>query len=115
MADRPKKAKPKREEPYTVDEVTALLDTLEGQPLYVPVMLAAVFGLLRSEALGLRWSAIDWDNKTLSIDTTVVRQHQGDKVVTTVREEIAKTVNGIRSLPLSDIMLRRFQDIRQQQ
>lgn len=115
LADRPKKAKPKREEPYTVDEVAALLDTLEGQPLYVPVMLAAVFGLRRSEALGLRWSAIDWDNKTLSIDTTVVRQHQGEKVVTTVREEIAKTVNGIRILPLSDIMLRRFQNIRQRQ
>ena len=38
------------------DELAALFASLEGKPLYMPVLLAASTGLRRGEVLGLRWS-----------------------------------------------------------
>lgn len=115
LADRPKKEKAKKEQPYTTEEISELLKALNGHLLYIPVMLAALFGLRRSEVLGLRWSAIDFDAKTITIDTTVVRQHQGDKLVTTVREGKTKTDTSARTLPLCDFTLAQLHLIKHQQ
>ena len=35
-------------------------------------MLTAFYGLRRSEVLGLKWSAIDFENKTITIKHTIV-------------------------------------------
>lgn len=115
IAEKPKKEKPQREQPYTAQEVAALLKALTGHQLYVPVMLASLFGLRRSEALGLRWSAIDFEAKTITISTTVVRQHQGDKLVTTVRDGVTKTATSARTLPLCDYTVKELQRIKRQQ
>ena len=37
-----------------------------------PVMLAAFYGLRRSEAVGLRWDAIDFQQNTITIQHTVI-------------------------------------------
>ena len=88
---------------------------MTGTPLYAPVLLAALFGLRRSEALGLKWSAINFNTKTITIDTTVVRQHQGNKVVTTVRDNMTKSETSTRSLPLCDFTTKELQRIWHQQ
>jgi integrase len=57
----------------SVDQAKALLDQVRGtrdEPL-LTVMLA--FGLRRGEALGLRWSALDWDAATLKVTQAVKR------------------------------------------
>ena len=96
-------------------EVAELLKALAGDPLYVPVLLAAVFGLRRSEALGLRWSAIDFEARTFTIDTTVVRQHQDGKLVTTIREGTTKTESSARTLPLNDFAMKQLRHIKERQ
>lgn len=45
----------------------------------MPVMLAAFYGLRRSEALGVRWSNIDFRAKTISISHKVVETNIGGK------------------------------------
>lgn len=79
LVEREKREKPKLDQPYNVKEVAELLRALDGTVLYIPVMLAALFGLRRSEALGLRWSAIDFEAKTLTIRTTVVASMRGTR------------------------------------
>lgn len=79
LVEREKREKPKLDQPYNVKEVAELLRALDGTVLYIPVMLAALFGLRRSEALGLRWSAIDFEAKTLTIRTTVVANMRGTR------------------------------------
>ena len=44
-------------------------------------MLAALYGLRRSEAIGLQWSAIDFDRKIITISRTFERINVDDKVV----------------------------------
>ena len=53
------------------DELAALFASLEGKPLYMPVLLAASTGLRRSEVLGLRWSDINMDKATLAVAQVV--------------------------------------------
>lgn len=102
LATRPKKQKPTLDAPYTAEEVGALLAAITKETVYAPVVLGVVLGLRRSEALGLRWSAIDFDKGTIAIETTVVRQKDGDKVVTAVRDNTTKTETSARSLPLCE-------------
>lgn len=52
------------------------------------------YGLRRSELLGLKWDAIDYDKKTIRIQHTVVR------VKTTEASDSTKTVSSFRTLAL---------------
>lgn len=61
----------------------------------VPICFFGIYyGLRRSEILGLKWDAVDYDKKTLRIQHTVVR------VKTTEAKDSTKTVNSCRTLAL---------------
>lgn len=61
----------------------------------VPICFFGIYyGLRRSEILGLKWDAVDYDKKTLRIQHTVVR------VKTTEAKDSTKTVNSYRTLAL---------------
>ena len=115
MATRPQKSKPNNPKAYNVQEVGVLLKKIKGHTLYAPVFLGALFGLRRSEALGLRWSCVDFDAGTIRIENTVVREHDGDKVITAVREGVTKTATSVRTLPLCDYTMAEFKRLRAEQ
>lgn len=77
-ADRPKQEK-YHASFYSEDEVRALLTAAKGETAYIPILLAAYYGLRRSEALGLKWSNIDFQTKTISISHKVVEANDGGK------------------------------------
>lgn len=76
----PKKEKPKHDF-YTADELIQLLEAVKGTEIEVPIFLAVMFGLRRGEVVGLRWSDIDFENQTLTINGSVTRQKYGDKIL----------------------------------
>lgn len=100
LATRPSRAKYQGAAPYSVEEVAQLLTLTQNEPIAVPIFLAAFYGLRRSEILGLRWSAIDFQNGWIHISTTVVKEKEGDEIHTVVRENTTKTEYSNRSLPL---------------
>ena len=57
----------------TAQEAQEVISAFEGHNLYLPVILALYYGLRRSEVLGLKWSAIDFERNTLTIRHTVVK------------------------------------------
>ena len=69
--DRPKREN-YRASFYSNDEVRHLLAAAKDSLIFIPVLLSAYYGLRRSEALGVRWSSIDFRTKTLSISHKVV-------------------------------------------
>lgn len=115
LATRPKKEKPKKPKAYTMEEVAVLLSKVKGHTMYAPVFLAAVYGLRRSEALGLRWSCVDFEAGTIRIENTVVREHKGDKLITAVREGVTKTVTSVRTLPLCDLTIAELKRLKTRQ
>lgn len=80
---------------YNSGELKLLLEKAEGDPIYMPILLAAYFGLRRSEVLGLKWSAVDFDNKTVSINHKVIENKNGLKGL-----DVMKTKSSYRTLPL---------------
>ena len=80
----------------TEEEIAKLMAFLsEKYPKLLPIaFMATFFGLRRSEILGLKWSAIDFEKKTVSINRTVVR------LTTTMESDTTKTKNSKRTLTL---------------
>ena len=59
----------------TVEEFQTLLGTLGKDTCWRTILLLTVsFGLRISELLGLKWSDVDWLNKTIRIERGVVKQ-----------------------------------------
>lgn len=94
---------PKRQkfiaEHYNRDELQQLFEAVKGDLLEVPVILSAFYGLRRSEALGLKCSAIDFEQKTLCIKHTVCRISVDGKDVI-VCKDTTKNKTSLRTLPL---------------
>lgn len=66
LMQKPKKAKTETHY-YNAEQLQTLLSVAMGTPIEVPVVLGIMLGLRRSEIVGLRWSAIDFDKMILSI------------------------------------------------
>lgn len=80
---------------YDKNEMKKLFDAIKGHPLEVPFMLAAYYGFRRSEVLGLRWSAVDFEHKLITINHKLIVL---DKETYFSDELKTKTSN--RTLPL---------------
>ena len=65
----------------------------------LPVILAAFYGLRRSEVAGLKWNAIDFEKKTITIKHTVTQTTLEGKN-TIVQKDRTKTKSSYRTLPL---------------
>lgn len=83
---------------YNAEEVKRLIECLEGDMMKTAVILAAYYGLRRSEVIGLKWSAIDWDNNKICIRHKIIENKLGKKKIEGY--DIMKTKSSYRTLPL---------------
>ena len=70
--EKPKKTKFDGAKFYTERQIEALFEVSKGDPLEIVILLTLFYGLRRSEVVGLKWDAIDFEEKTLSIQHTVI-------------------------------------------
>jgi len=77
---------------YNEDQSKMLLSVIQDDPCESAIVLGLYYGLRRSECLGLRWRDIDFDNGTIQIRNTVVRQK------TQVEKEQTKSESSARTL-----------------
>lgn len=98
FADRPKADK-YHADFYSQTELTELFSAVKSSPIYIPVLLAAYYGLRRSEMLGVKWSNIDFKNKTIKIAHKVVEQRVNGKYQSVGHDKM-KTESSNRTLPL---------------
>ena len=84
---------------YDKKEINTLFDIIQGHPLEVAIKLAAFYGLRREEIIGLKWSAIDFENNTLTIQHTVTECNLDGKHIE-VASDTAKTDSSLRTMPL---------------
>ena len=91
----PPKQKPQKALPYTETEIQQLLSVCKGSQIESAVILTIYYGFRREEVLGLRYSAIDFERDTITINHTVVLV--GTKAV---YQDLTKTRTSNRLLPL---------------
>ncbi len=89
-----KKEKTKMEY-YNKDELEKLFEATDNTPLALIVRVAAYYGFRRSELIGLKWEAIDFDNKMISIKHKVLNVN-GEFYLS----DTLKTQASNRTLPL---------------
>ena len=80
---------------YNADEIKHLLEVAKGDELYVVILLAAYYGLRRSEVLGLKWSAVDFVSKQIHIRHKVLDEDGEPEGY-----DVMKTKSSYRTLPL---------------
>lgn len=96
--ERPRKEKFKSEI-YSGEELEQLFKVIQGDPSGFGVIMAAFYGLRRSEIVGLKWDAIDFENKKISIQHTAVTA-KVNGTVTEIARDKTKTKSSCRTLPL---------------
>ena len=78
----------------TADTANAVLKAFDGHQLQALVYTTLYYGLRRSEVLGLRWSAIDFDRNTLTINHPVVKNR------TIIEKDTVKTQSSFHTYML---------------
>ena len=80
---------------YNKKELDKLFEVMKGHPLELAFTTLIYYGLRRSELLGLRWKAIDFDNDSISVN------HKAIMVGTDyLTDDKLKNTSSFRTLPL---------------
>ena len=89
---------------YNDKQLAEMFCALKDDPIYPLVKITVLYGLRRSELLGLQWDSIDFEGKTMVIKHTV------SKVTKTVEKDKTKNKSSHRSFPLTDEAFEIFQN-----
>lgn len=95
---------------YNERQIDELLFVVKGDILEGIVLFAVFYGMRRSEILGLKWDAIDFENCTLEIKHTVVK---GEK--TLHKKDTTKNKSSHRTLPMPNIIIAMLKKIKAKQ
>ena len=94
---------------YTKSQIDLLLEKAKDEPLYPLIRLTALYGLRRSEALGLCWDCVDFEAETITIRRTV------SKVTNVVAKDKTKNTSSRRSFPMTNDVKTLLLELREQQ
>jgi len=87
-------------EVYTKEDLMKLFSVIRNDYMFLVILMDATYGLRRSELLGLKWSAIDFQRKTLTVKASAVYTKVDGKHLTVVKS-LLKTKSSYRTFPLT--------------
>lgn len=99
---------------YRQEELERLLEASKDHPYSLLIQMTAFYGLRRSEALGLKWDAIDFERDTITIKH-IVTNAKIDGKCEIVCADRTKTKSSLRSLPLVSNIREKLLALREQQ
>jgi len=92
----------------SAEEAQDMLNAFSGHPLEAIVYVTLYYGLRKSEVLGLKWDAIDFENNTISIKHVVVKNR------TVVAKDSTKSYSSRRAFEIlpevKDLLLKLKQE-----
>lgn len=80
---------------YTIEQINTLFRAIRHEPLYPLIYFTVIYGLRRSEVLGLKWDSVNLETNTISIKHTVCFYSE------IVEKDTTKTASSFRSYPLT--------------
>ena len=84
---------------YNAAQLDQMFKIFKGDPAEFGVITAAFYGLRRSEIIGLKWDAIDFERKIITIRHTVTEATVDGKTKLVISDS-TKTKSSFRTLPL---------------
>ncbi len=79
-----------------LSDARTIIAAFKGHKFYPVIYVTMIYGLRRSEVIGLKWNAIDFDAGTLSIRHTVVKN------TSIVAKDRTKSISSQRTFPILD-------------
>ncbi len=89
----------------SLQEYNKLLKDFENSPYQIVILLTGSCGLRISEAIGMTWDNIDFENKTLNVNRQWKKTLQGHYELSYL-----KTPNSLRKVPLSDELILKLKE-----
>lgn len=86
---------------YSNSELNVLFGIVKNDPLKLIIYLSSFYGLRRSEVLGLKWDAFNFEDKTITIKHKAIETRKDNKRVILLKDK-TKNQSSYRSLPLVD-------------
>lgn len=81
---------------YTMEDLKALFSAIKNEPLYPLIYITVVYGLRRSEILGLKWDSVNFKTDTITIKHTVVG------ISKVIEKDSTKNKSSYRSFPMDN-------------
>ena len=103
----------------TVQQQRAFMEYIANHPIYFhwwpmfTILLGT--GCRIGEALGLRWQDLDFENRVISINHSLVYHQTRDSKKCMLRVSLPKTEAGIRTIPMLDIVKDAFEMLHEEQ
>lgn len=99
-------------------QVEVLIEAAKKTPIYLQVMFAVLMGLRRSKIIGVKYSDIDYINRTLHVERQLgkvpMSKKEDYKPKTYTKQEIdVKTESSNRVIPIPDILFEAILEERQ--
>ena len=91
-----------------------MLEVSRGTKLEIPILLGAFYGLRRSEVIGLKWDAVDFERDTITVKHTVTSCELDGKLIL-VASDTTKTKSSLRTLPLVPFVKERLLALKEEQ
>ena len=99
---------------YTANEYMEVIKATKDTKLELAVLFGGFYGMRRGEIVGLRWSAIDFENNVFYINHTITTPRIDGKVQIVAKDR-AKTKSSLRAMPLSPMLAERLKIIKARQ
>lgn len=84
---------------YSIEEIEKVFEVIKEHECRLPIMLTAMYGFRRSEVIGLKWEAIDFDKKLISVQHKVI-ETKIDGKIELYKSDKLKNETSNRILPL---------------
>ena len=87
-------------ETYSQEELKELFRLIRGERIELAVLIAAFYGMRRGEVLGLKWNAVNFEEKTICVRHTVTETTDPSGKKKLLHRNRAKNKSSIRTMPL---------------
>ena len=98
---------------YSQSELNTLFTFIKNDPLKIVIYLTSFYGLRRSEVLGLKWEAFNFEDKTITIKHKAIETRKDNKRVILLKDK-TKNQSSYRTLPLVDEIIALLQEHKKQ-
>lgn len=98
---------------YSQTELNTLFTLIKDEPLKIVIYLTSFYGLRRSEVLGLKWEAFNFEDKTITIKHKAIETRKDNKRVILLKDK-TKNQSSYRTLPLVDDIIALLQEHKKQ-
>lgn len=99
---------------WSLEEMQTFVKHLKSRNHRIPIMLALATGMRRGEIMGLRWSRVDFSNKTISV-THQLKQEDREGNAEWVISPQLKTETSYRTISIDDDTVEMLKEHKKQQ